>query len=738
MTILSNRTFGGEIPRIPPDKLPPDKAQQAENCDFAYGELRPTRGTFFIRTMANSPKSIFSTDGLRFASWPYRTKAWKGPVTNDMFDRFYFTSSSGGLRVGQTSSLSLNGGEPASYAVGVPSVQLPLTYRLVHRTTLPDYPSAQVKLFSYYEADGKRYDEREITGFVTVTAFKEFTFSIAEPSSTVPAASAVSSTARTVTITRLNYTQTVSGGSGDGAYTFDQDTDVEFAGGRTATIVDSTTVSVGSTTYSRVNYIVPSTGVGVPPGSVLADAAALVGGAVPGTATPAVRIEVVDTAKNATIFSLSASSTTASSRSDAVPGGVEAQLLKNGSTAGAWKLVLDYGVIETRSYVVTLVNDWNEESKPSAPILVQPTYLDAVELTFTPASFTGYVPGSRFRVYRTVGSEYISCTPAPVTFSTPTTVFQDTLVNIADTDAVLESDGWDMPPTGVTGLTLLPNGFFAAFVGDTLYFSEPYRPWAWPYAMTFPVNLVGMRAVENSLVVTTLTNPYLVSGVHPDAMTQTPLAAAYAGVSDHGMCVVGNTVAYVSNDGLVVVRGFDADLTISQQFWTRDVWRQRFGTVLGQLELAFYDGAVICGCQTAGNMWELRLDSEGGGNLSMLGTLRSDALYMLPVSDQLYVVDGTSLLQYKGGGTAAYNWWSRDTILSRPVNFGAGYINTDASVTLSVYADGLLWHRQQFAAPGYFRVPSGSKKLRWSFRLEGVGRIKELTLAETMEELKNV
>lgn len=738
MTILSNRTFGGEIPRIPPDKLPADKAQQAVNCDFAYGELRPTRSGFSLTAATGVIKSLFSTDGLRYASWPYKTKAWKGPVINDTYDRFYYTSQNGGLRVARTSLLTGNGGEPTtSYAVGVPPVSQPLSYTLVRRSVLPDFPNAGVRLYSYYEDGSKRYDERSITNFTEAVPFKEWTFTVAEPTSVPVSASTLGTTNRTVRLSELVYTRVeINGDSGEQYLTTLVPLNDE-----TATIIDSTTVQVSGVTYSNVTSITPSAGAPTAPGVVLEQKIEQAGAAVPATARLSVRMDVLDTVKNSVVVSLSASSGVAPSRSDAVPGGVEAALVKNGTEPGAWKLVLTYGVIESRSYVVTMINQAGEESKPSSPVIVSPTYLDGVHITFSPPSFAGYIPGDRYRVYRSVNNEYLSCTSAPIGYSgtTDAITFIDDQVVIKDTDATLDTVGWDLPPAGLKGLTLLPNGFFAAFSGDTLYFSEPYAPWAWPYAMSFPVNLVGMRAIENSLVVTTITTPYLVSGVHPDAMTQSALSASQAGISDYGMCVVGNTVAYISNDGLAVVRGFDVDLSVSQQFWTREIWRQKFGTMLADMELAFHDGAIVCSSPTGGLLWELRLDSEGGGNLSVLNFAGGvSAMYVLPFTDQLYYVSNSQILQYKNGASAQYNWWSRDTILSRPINFGAGYINTSSSVTLTIYADGAQWHKQTFTTPGYFRIPSGRKALRWSYRLEGSGIIKELSLAETMQELSNV
>jgi hypothetical protein len=736
MTTLSTKVFGGEVPRMPADKLPEGKAQAATNCNFAYGELRASKAPFPITRLANVAKSVFSLDGATFYSWPYRTKAWKGPVINDAYDRMYFTSQGGGLRVARTTGTNVDGGEPAtSYKVGVPAVSAAPTYVLQDRASLPDYSAVEVRLYSYYEADGKRFEEQRISSFTTLKPFQEFLFSVGSPTTNlVDSSGALTEEARSLRLSSLVVFTAYAEGE-----TYYSSQNTVNIGGEIAVVQNSDTVKVGSTTYNNVTAITPVDGPATSPGAWINYKLSQVGGATPNTATPSIRVDVVDSAKNETIFSLSASSTVTSSRSDAVPGGVEAKLIKAGVNAGQWKLVLDYGVMESRAYVVTMVNQWGEESEPSPPVIAQPTYVQSVVVTFTPPAFTDYVPCTKFRLYRSLPSgEYISVTDSPQTFSGTTWSFDDASITVKSTDAVLETIGWDLPPASLKGLTLLPNGFFAGFSGDTMYFSEPYRPWAWPYSLSFPVPLVGMRAVENALVVTTNSYPYLVSGVHPSAMTQSQLTASQAGVSDHGMCLVGNTVAYISNDGLAVISGYEVNFSISQQLWTREVWKAKFGGILSDLELAYHDGSLVCGTASAGKMFEIRLDGEGGGNLTSLSST-SDALYVLPASDQLYLVQGQNLSQYGGSASAAtYEWWSKDYILPRPIALTVGYIDCSGPVTVTVYADGVQRFQGTYYAKAYFRMPSGSKALRWSYKLAGTGTVKEISLAERRQELRSV
>lgn len=679
MTTISNKVFGGLIPRIPADKLPDDKAQTAVNCNFAYGELRPLKAPYLVTTLANAAKSVFSTDGLLFYSWPWRTKAWKGPVINDANKRMYFTDQTGGMRVAQTTGMQTTGGQPAtSYKVGVPSVAAAPTYALADRTTYPDYPSVSIKIFYMYMLQGKEYGKTQVSSPTTVTALKQYTFNVPDP-----------------------------------VYATDATTTTSTESGTSPTYTVATSTSPGAMTAG-----------------------------IPQNATLAVRIEITDSAHSQLIFALTTSVDTASAVSDGIPGGVEA-VLTAGTHSGTntpCTLTLRYGIIETRAYVVTMINQWSEESKPSPAVLVSPTYMHDVQITFTPATYTGYVPLTKYRLYRsTANADYIAVGSAAPLSGSPMTV-TDSVVTIVETDATLGSIGWDIPPDNMVGLTLMPNGFFAGFVGDTLYFSEPYRPWAWPYSMSFPYNLVGMRAVESSLVVTTITYPYMVNGVHPSAMNQAQLTQSQAGITDHGMTVVGNTVSYVSNDGLVGITGYNVDLASGQAFWTRELWKAAFGNTPTDLELAYHDGSLVCSSSTAGKMWEIRMDSEGGGNLTYRDAADyADALYVIPASDQLYEIRGTSLYQHNGSSTSAtYDWQGKDHIMVKPVSFTSGFINCTGSVTVKLYADGVQRMSQTFSSRSYFRIPSGQKALRWSIRLTGTGIVKEISIAERREELARV
>lgn len=112
--------FLGVRPRIPESVLPEHHATLAQNCDFAYAELRNTKNGFLIGTMSNSPKSIYTEEGLTFYTWDTDVTAVRSPMASDSFNRMYFTGD-GGFKVANRLGTRVNGGPPStSYLVGVP------------------------------------------------------------------------------------------------------------------------------------------------------------------------------------------------------------------------------------------------------------------------------------------------------------------------------------------------------------------------------------------------------------------------------------------------------------------------------------------------------------------------------------------------------------------------------------------------------------------------------------------
>jgi len=444
------------------------------------------------------------------------------------------------------------------------------------------------------------------------------------------------------------------------------------------------------------------------------------------------QIIVLDTSNsNKEIFNVTVSSgATTPTRSNAFPGGVEVMLSSDGT------LTYEWGIVETRAYVYTMVNSYLEESAPSLANVVSVTYLDYVEVTTTVPSFTGYSPRSATNIYRTFGTNptYFKIT----TTSLGSNVYKDETYKSSDIGVALPSLEWDLPESGMTGLVPMPNGFFAAFKGNMLYFSEPFRPHAWPYAMSFPNTIVGICPDAQSLVVTTNAGAHMVLGSLPSNMSQQKLPLPQAGTAQRLMVNLEGAVAYASSDGIVLVQGSQSTMTLSQKFYSREDWRTTFASISDDARFGYTDGYLVMVSSAEAKGIIIRLD-EAAGTLTQFNET-FDSMFYLPITDTLYYSKGANVYRLRDGAAAYYtlDWWSKEFTMPNYTNFGAFFIRCTASTAVTIYVDGVSWHTFTAAATGYYRLPAGKRALRWSVRVQTAGKIEEIAMAESMSEFRNV
>lgn len=457
----------------------------------------------------------------------------------------------------------------------------------------------------------------------------------------------------------------------------------------------------------------------------------------PETLRLAVQVRLVNTASNTDILSVVAR-VGSPGRSSALPGSLEISVDDAGSTTASMKF--KWGIAETRAYTYTYRNTWEEESAPAPAETISLTYIQTVRIEVTPGDFTGYRAFDGYQLYRTYGANgaYL-----PVKMISAGPVFLDGYAKPDAGGEALQSTNWTPAPTGLQGIDLTANGWFVAFKGNTLYMSEPYRPHAWPYNMTFPKNIRGVRVGQQSIVVTTAEGVHVVAGAHPSAAQSIRLSIPQAGIAARSMTNVDDAVAYASRDGFVMVSGTSASAEMSQQLFDRETWKRYMGTQLSDasIRFAYHDGALVSTSATnivaSGEIqgFLLRMD-EGAGSLTRLSS-RYDSTFYLPVADSLYYSSGSAVYQFRGGDPGTFDWWSKDYVFPMQETFGAGYVRCTGSVDLEIYADGVLVATKTGITSGYFRL-SGTmpRKLRWSYRLRGTGEVFEFFLGRSMMELQ--
>jgi len=353
--------------------------------------------------------------------------------------------------------------------------------------------------------------------------------------------------------------------------------------------------------------------------------------------------------------------------------------------------------VESRSYIFTYVNEWGEESAPSSPSDPKEGHANIGDWVVSGISTsypigTSWVALERVRIYRTI---------------TGTRTTQYRLVDdVAIVDLTGGGDEYDdsilssrvnlnetlnpalvyyQPPPGtpgqgnasLDGLVELPNGFFAAFIDSDIYMSEPYQPHTWPrrYVMSVSERIIGLGVYHSGLIVCTESNPKVISGAHPGAMTMIELDQAEPCLSRRSIVSSTSGVFYASQNGVVLATEHGAQV-ITKPLISRTEWQNRYdpaamqAAVNGQGYIARYthsDGLIIGPEVGNGAMVDI-------GNLSYIETLQTNHH-----DGEVYVIRNGGLYQWNvsSADSIQYRWESKTFETPYPLNFGAFKIKWD-------------------------------------------------------------
>lgn len=335
------------------------------------------------------------------------------------------------------------------------------------------------------------------------------------------------------------------------------------------------------------------------------------------------------------------------------------------------------GDVTTRLYVYTFVTDYDEESEPcplSADINWQ------AGQTVTLSGFQAAPAGraiTKQRIYRSQSSNQSGTDLFFIAERTASTSnFVDTYTP-EQFGEVLPSRDWNQPPDDLAGLIAMPNGMLAAFYGKELCFCEPYRPHAWPekYRLTASYPIVGLGAYGSTVVAGTQGYPYVASGNAPESMVEEKIEVNLPCINGRGVVDLGYSVAYPSNDGLVVVSNGGATVATDALF-TRADW-QRFapGSIVSSQFSGRYfasyayleiDGETL-------NQGTIVIDLTGQQPFLTRGTFKAAAYHYDLPTGALYFLVGNEVFEYDALGQTneIMTWKSKRIVLPAPATFGA-------------------------------------------------------------------
>ncbi len=458
---------------------------------------------------------------------------------------------------------------------------------------------------------------------------------------------------------------------------------------------------------------------------------------------------------------------------------------------------------ETRAYVYTYVStfgDVKEESAPSpATTVVCNTSGATVTVSgFTAAPTTGYNITHR-RIYRSVTGANTVNYQLVAEIPVATTSYADT-VAVADLGQTLPSLYWTPPPADLKGLVAMPNGVLVGFQDNEIWFSEPFYPHAWPdtYVLTTEFPVVGLGVYENTLVVCTTKNPYLITGAHPASMSQTKLPMQQPCISKRSIESDQFGVLYASPNGLVAI-GAGVQDVITQPLYTRDEWQELnpntiLGTVYNNMYIGFY--------QATEGIQSFMLTRNDTPPLSYL-SVGATATFVERTTGSVYIVSSLDNKIYQLDAdpinNEVYEWKSKLFILPEPTNFGAMKVQADFGfmqdinayneyvaelvaanqalfvliggsplaslndvplnygwsingspladippfgdvriVNILLYADGELVYSTAVTSPEPLRLPGNVKAYDWEIKISGNTPVRSFAMATTIGELRQV
>lgn len=457
---------------------------------------------------------------------------------------------------------------------------------------------------------------------------------------------------------------------------------------------------------------------------------------------------------------------------------------------------------ETRTYVYTYVSVFGSLEEESAPSPASESTIvrfgQLCHLTNFSEVPTGLYNIRYIRIYRAVsgslGTPYLFVGQINV----DETEFEDATL-ASELGEACPSLNWSEPPEGLTGLVGLPNGSLAGFVGNELWFSEPYMPHAYPvsYMLTTEYPIVGLGVFGESLAVMTEGNPYIVTGTDPSAMSMSKLPLYEPCVSKRSIASDETGVMYASPNGLILI-GVGGAQNSTRNMFTKEEWQAyNPASILSRMVDGKYIGfwKVDAVGTTLAKYGGLILDRYIQSSPLSLTSYWASALYMEPTESALYLAIDNEVRQWEGDefNSLPYEWLSKMFVLPRPLNLGAvqvdadfgdiesatrlqeqinqlvienqsiweqgdllGALNSrpinqtatngsnlfeisvavdDRYVLLTIIADGQQRAQISIKNRNAVRLPSGFKADRWEFKLNGNIPLKHVKLAETSKGL---
>jgi len=328
------------------------------------------------------------------------------------------------------------------------------------------------------------------------------------------------------------------------------------------------------------------------------------------------------------------------------------------------------------------------------------------------------------------------------------------------------TDDYDAPPAGLQGLKLFSNGVLVGFVGKTIYFSEPDKPYAWPikYSRTIEHNVVGLELLSGRMLVMTDGFPYILDGSDPAIISINRMDVLYPCLNARSIVNMGYGVVYSTHDGMAVFSSGGLTLA-TKQVHSQDTWYTSVDPA--SVRGVFYGDAYF-GSYTK--------NAVGGGFILQLEDQKSffvDASY--PFSSAWYDSLAGRLYYTQAGSSTIYEWdsllqpastmeWKSKVFKTADyTNYGAARVIADYSnltsiwdstttvwnsttqlwnnadqITFKLWVDKSLLFTTTLNDNSIFRLPTGYRSDTFELSVSGNVRVRAIHMGATPVSLMRV
>lgn len=231
---------------------------------------------------------------------------------------------------------------------------------------------------------------------------------------------------------------------------------------------------------------------------------------------------------------------------------------------------------ETRSYVVTWVTEYGEEGPPCDPVIASGWSGGVWNLSGMSPPNEPERNITKQRIYRTVTSSqgvasffFVDEIPVSITSYADAKKSSDIVNNNQ-----LASTTWFPPPEDLEGWVQMPNGILAGWRGKEVWFSEQYRPHAWPpeYTVATDYEIVGLGVQGQTLIVCTTGYPTAITGINPASMSMAKINTYEPCTSRGSIVSTPEGVYYASPNGLIVAAN-GTFTNVTEKYITKDKWQ---------------------------------------------------------------------------------------------------------------------------------------------------------------------